>query len=122
MQSFDRLNHSSLVLEWKRLKLLVSVLSGAIFLGFRRSRFQKSKRTASCTSRFGSAAVNPRGALGDTLAVPCAWNGGPNVAPTMLLTLAKLVRFVTLKPSAVKRKARCSLILNTRAKRTSNVR
>jgi len=31
MQSFDRLNHSSLVLEWKRLKLLVSVLSGRIF-------------------------------------------------------------------------------------------
>src|SRR5262249_38524739 len=95
---------------------------------FRHSRsettaaFQKSKRIPSCISRFGNAAVNPRGALGERSAVPCAWNGGPNVAPTMLLTLAKLVRFVTLKPSAVKRKARCSLTLNTRAKRTSNDR
>src|SRR5215813_14587163 len=122
MQSFERLNHTSLVLEWKRLKLLDSVLSGANFWRFRRSRFQKSKRTPSCTSRSGDAAVNPRGALGERLDVPWAWNGGPNVAPTMLLTLAKLVRFVTLKPSAVKRKVRCSLILNTRAKRTSNDR
>src|SRR5208282_5491602 len=49
---------------------------------------QNAKRTPSWISRFGRAAVKPRGWLGETLAVPRTLNGGAKSEPTTLFTLA----------------------------------
>jgi len=49
---------------------------------------QKVSRTPSWISLFASAEVNPRGWLGDKLAVPFTLKGGAKVAPTILLTVA----------------------------------
>src|SRR5437667_8346558 len=48
---------------------------------------QNSNRIPSCTSRFGNAAVNPSGWLGETVDVPRTVNGGANAAPARLFTL-----------------------------------